>query len=94
MKEINSYSVDLWLDWLLKHPTTKSKRRVSLKQELRFLSAVLSWWRDYLDADFVVPIVKRHREKSFYKPLKPRRPDYYMKEDEIKNWLEELKKSS
>ena len=94
MNEFSSHAVDVWLDWFLKHPTLKNPRRKSLLKEIKLLRSILQWWRDYIDADFNVPIVKRHREKCIYKPLKARRPDYYMKQEEILNWLEELKKGS
>ncbi len=52
---------------------------------------ILTWYRNSINPSFVVPIVKRHRKRCFYKPIVPRRPDYYAKPEEVRQWLEWLK---
>ena len=52
---------------------------------------ILNWYRNYLDPSFVVPVVKRHRERVFFKPVSARRPDYFMKPEEIIAWTQWLK---
>ncbi len=92
MCDFDSEVVDEWLSWLLKHKTVKNKGRKSFNLELKRLSAILNWYKNYISADFNVPVVKRHRERCFYKPIKSRRPDYYINPEDIRNWLKELEK--
>ncbi len=91
MAQINSKAVDLWLFWILKQKTAQCVKRKSFLLDLRFLTALLNWYRNYIDADFHVPITKRHRELACYKKIKPRRPDYYAKPEEVRSWLQWLK---
>jgi integrase len=91
VKDINSEMVDRWLSWLVKHPASKSKNRKSFDKELKTLSVVLHWYRNYINANYIVPITKRHREKAQYKPLPPRRPDYFARPEEIRAWIDWLK---
>ncbi len=93
MGDFDDRTIDAWFDWLRKHPTAKATRRKYFKQEFRILRTILYWYRDYVDPKFVVPIVKRHRKRIFYKPLVPRRPDYYMRPEEIRRWLLWLKEN-
>ena len=92
--DFDSETVDHWLDWLLRQKIAKTKTRRSFIRELNFLVILLNWYKNYINADFNVPIVKRHRERCFYKPIKPRRPDYFMQPEDIRRWLRELKKHS
>ena len=92
--QISGKTIDLWLNWLLKHPSARLKKRKSFKTELSILSAFLNWYKNYVDERFNVPIVKRHKDKCAYKSTKPRRPDYFARPEEITAWIEELKKCS
>ena len=40
---------------------------------------------------FVVPIVKRHRERCYFKPMAVRRPDYFIKPEDVQRWIVWLK---
>lgn len=91
MEEFDSRTVILWIRWLLNHPTSKSKSRQTFAAELKHLGIVLNWYRNYTDANFVVPITKRHREMVQYKVVQPRRPDYFARPGEIQNWIHWLK---
>ena len=91
MKEINSFVIDHWIDWLLNHKTSKNPHRKSLIAELKVLTAILNWWKNYIDADFNVPVVKRHRDRCRYKHTEARRPDYFMKPKEVQDWIDCLK---
>ena len=62
MENINAKLIHNWLNWLKKHPTAKNKGRKTFKGELKFLSAVLNWYRNFVDEDFNVPITKKHRQ--------------------------------
>ena len=94
MCNFSSEVVDQWLAWLLRQPAVKRKNRKTFRQELKFLNNVLNWYRNYVHADFHVPIVKRHRDRCFYKKLPSRRPDYFARPKEVKAWIRELKKCS
>ena len=93
MNKFSAQDVDLWLNYIRKHPFGKSKIRKTFIRDLKFLSTILLWFKNYINADFNFPIVKRHREKCFFKPLEIRRPDYFIKPNEIKIWLDELEKT-
>ncbi len=47
------------------------------------MAAILYWYRNYRDPGFVVPIVRRHRERASYQPPNVRRPDYFMRPEQI-----------
>ena len=68
-----------WIDWLKQHPTVKNKGRKSFIQELKILSVILNWYRNFINEDFNVPITKKHRQMCIFKQNAPRRPDYFMK---------------
>lgn len=87
VRDIHSGAVDSWLAWLKKEPTAKNPGRRSFEKELKLLSAILNWYREYNDASYVIPITKRHREISEYKPVSSRRPDYFARPDEIRAWI-------
>jgi integrase len=91
MVHVNSRAVDLWINWLLKQETAKSSKRTSFFFDLKFLTTILNWYRNYLDADYAVPVTKRHREMSKYKKVRPRRPDYYARPEEVRAWIQWLK---
>ena len=83
--------IDLWLDWLKQHPTAKNPRRKSFKHELKYLNAILNWYRNFIDFSFLVPITKRHKLKCVYKPIQQRRPDYFIRPEDVKKWIGWLK---
>ena len=91
MTEFTAKTVDEWISWLLRHPSRKNPGRKSFLHELKYLTVILNWYRNYLNPNFVVPVVKRHRERVFFKPVSARRPDYFMKPEEIIRWTQWLK---
>ena len=93
MSEIKGIKIVEWISWLKKHPTAKNKGRKSFIHELKLLSAVLNWYRNFLNEDFNVPITKKHRQMIFYKHNAPRRPDYFIKPDDARRWVEWLKEN-
>ena len=94
MEEFSDRSIDEWLDWLLVHETASNPTRKNFAMELRVLVMVLNWYRENKDSSFVVPILKRHRKKSHYKPIKRRPAKYYMEPESAKRWLEYLKNNA
>ena len=93
MEHFNAKCVHRWMNWLKKHSTAKNKGRKNFVGELKFLSAVLNWYRNFIDEDFNVPITKKHRQMCFYKHNPPRRPDYFIKPDNARKWIEWLKEN-
>lgn len=91
MGEFSDRVIDEWFVWLRKHPTTQNSGRRSFRQELNLLRAVLHWYRDHLNASYVVPIVKRHRKAVHFKQVPARRADYYMRPEDIQRWIGWLK---
>ena len=65
MSELKGIKIVEWISWLKKHPTAKNKGRKSFVTELKLLSAVLNWYRNFLNEDFNVPITKKHRQMCF-----------------------------
>ncbi len=92
MSKFTAVTVDEWITWLRQHSSRKNPGRKSFLHELKYLTVILNWYRNYVNPNFVVPIVKRHRERIFFKPIVSRRPDYFMKPEEIVTWIEWLKK--
>ena len=91
MEGFNAKCVHNWMNWLKKHPTAKNKGRKSFIGELKFLIAILNWYRNFVDEDFNVPITKQHRQLCYYKPIPPKRPDYYARPEELRVWIKWLK---
>ena len=91
MSELRSIKVVKWLQWLRKHPTAKNPIRKSFIHELKLLSTVLNWYRNFLNEDFTVPITKKHKQLCFFKSNPPRRPDHYMRPKDVKRWVKWLK---
>ena len=91
MSEFKGVNVVEWIGWLKKHRTAKNRGRKTFLHELKFLSVVLNWYRNFLNEDFNVPITKKHREMCFFKQNTSRQPDYFMKPEDAKTWVEWLK---
>ena len=91
MSELKGIKVVEWLNWLKKHPTAKNKGRKSFIHELKLLSNVLNWYRNFLNEDFNVPITKKHKQMCVFKQNKPRRPDYYIQPKDTEAWVKWLK---
>ena len=91
MSELKGIKIVEWIEWLKKHKTAKNKGRKTFLPELRFLRTILYWYRNFLNEDFNVPITKKHRQMCIFKQNAPRRPDYFMQPEEIRNWIDWLK---
>ena len=91
MFEFKGAKVIEWIDWLKKKPTAKFQKRRSFVEELKSLRAVLNWYKNFLNEDFNVPITKKHKQLCFLRHKPPRRPDYFIKPEDAKKWVEWLK---
>ena len=91
MSELKGVKIVEWMSWLKKHSTVKNKGRKSFRMELSFLRTILHWYRNFINEDFNVPITKKHRQMCVFKSNAPRRPDYFMKPEDARKWVEWLK---
>ena len=91
MSEIKGFHIVEWVQWLKKQPTAKSKIRKSFVKELGLLKNVLNWYKNFLNEDFNVPVTKKHKQMCIFKPNVPRRPDYFIKPEDARRWVEWLK---
>ena len=93
MSELKGFKVVEWIGWLKKQPTAKNPRRKSFIKEFKLLKTILTWYKNFLNEDFNVPVTKKHRQLCVFKPNVPRRPDYFMKPEDAKAWIEWLKEN-
>ena len=91
MSEIKGFHVVEWIQWLKKQPTAKNKRRKSFVKELGLLKNILNWYKNFLNEDFNVPVTKKHKQMCIFKPNAPRRPDYFIKPEDARKWVEWLR---
>ncbi|MDE0092654.1 MAG: site-specific integrase [Oligoflexia bacterium] len=91
MSELKGSKVIEWIGWLKKQRTAEFKKRKSFIEELKSLRAVLNWYKNFLNEDFNVPITKKHKQLCFLRHKPPRRPDYFIKPEDAKEWVEWLK---
>jgi integrase len=90
MSEFTVTTVDRWLQWILTQPTAESNRRLSFTTELKVLHRLLNWYRNYIEVGFTIPIVERHREDAKFKRTKKRRRDFFIREQDIRPWIDWL----
>ena len=90
MKELNSELIYNWIKWLKKQKTIENPMRKTFLKELELLKIVLNWYKNFVDANFNVPITKKHRQICYYKIISPKRPDYYAKPEELRAWIKWL----
>ena len=91
MSELKGVKIVEWINWLKKHKTAKNKGRRSFIHELKYLSVILNWYRNFINEDFNVPVTKKHRQMCLFKSKTPRRPDYFIEPEDAKAWVEWLK---
>ncbi|MDE0119843.1 MAG: site-specific integrase [Bdellovibrionales bacterium] len=92
MSELKGIHVVEWISWL-KTSVTINKRRNSFRRELKFLNTILTWYKDFLNEDFNVPVTKKHKQLCALKVKKLRRPDYFIQPEDAKRWVEWLKEN-
>ena len=91
MSEMKGIKIMNWISWMKAHPTASNSGRKSFIKELVLLQAILNWYRNFVDEDFNVPITRKHKQMCFFKHNSPRRPDYYMRPNEVVKWIQWLK---
>ena len=91
MSELKGIRVVEWINWLKEQPTVNNKGRKSFVKDLSLLKIILNWYKNFLNEGFNVPITKKHKEMCFFKPIAPRRPDYFIEPEDARKWVEWLK---
>ena len=91
MSEIKGTVIVDWIQWLKQQSTAKSSSRKTFSKELKMLQVILNWYKNFLNEDFHVPITRKHKQMCFFKHNFPRRPDYYMRPNEVIKWIQWLK---
>ena len=61
ISEFKGIHVVEWINWL-KTSATINKRRNSFRGELKFLNTIPTWYKDFLNEDFNVPVTKKHKQ--------------------------------
>ncbi len=65
-------------------------RRYNFNDDLKCLKAVLNWYRENIDAQFVNPILKRHKQEGLIRKVPKRKKK--MRRHELISFFEELEK--
>ena len=76
----------------LKENPLKFEQRLSFKLEIKLLNTILTWYKNFQNEDFNVPITKKHKQLCVYKPRIPRRPDHFIQPEDAVKWINRLKK--
>ncbi len=92
MSEFKGIKIVEWIQWLKNHPTTKNTRRKSFTKEIDLLVTILNWYKNFLNEDFNIPITKKHKQMRMFKPIVPRQPDYFIKPEDAREWINWLSK--
>ena len=69
MSKFKGIKIVEWLSWLKKHPTAKNNGRKSFIHELKLLSTILNWYKNFINEDFNVPITKKHKQMCIFKHI-------------------------
>ncbi len=93
MDQLNARHIHNWIDWLKKHPTIHTASRKSFQFELKLLTTVLNWYKNFVNENFNNPVTKQHKQSCYYKIIRPRCPDYFMRPMDARNWLDWIKKN-
>ena len=91
MEYLSAKHIHIWISWLKNQPTKETSVRKSFRNELKHLTAILNWYKNFVNEDFNVPVTKQHRQACYYKSVSPRRPDYFMKPESARAWIQFMK---
>lgn len=69
MVDVNSSLIDWLIDKQKKGEIKNNPKRFCFDNDLRFLKAMLNWYRENYDAFFITPILKRHYVAGIIKPI-------------------------
>lgn len=92
VKDITAEDVDQWLKYVLDPEYPKTKGRVSFLREVKVLTTLFNWYREYKNSKFQSPLLKRHRRDCYFKP-KPGKPDISLSVEDVERFLDQLKRT-
>ncbi len=69
-----------------------NSRRCNFNDDLKSLKAVLNWYRENIDAQFVNPILRRHKQEGIIKKIPKKKKK--MRKHELISFFEELEKDN
>ncbi len=90
VEDLTDRDIDQWIVHLRSPKYPKSKGRMSFSRELKTLTVILNWYREYKNSRFQPPILRRHRKDVLLRK-KPPRPQYALSELNLERCLERLK---
>jgi len=98
VRDITPRVIDQWFV-AVKLPSylkTQHSTRLTYSHELEVLRQILSYYAEYIDDSFTVPVKKRHAEDSIidkekYLRVRDKRSMRYMSEDQIRKFLQLLR---
>lgn len=101
INEIKSQTIDQWLrsvkdkDYL----ASQHKTRITYKKELSLLRIILTYYSEYLNEDYSLPIKKRHSkdiivDNERYLAQKAKNEERYIPSDELNKFVKRLKLKS
>ena len=93
MSEVKSILIVQWLSWLKAKSTANNPRRKNFLAELKLLSTILNWYKNYINEDFNIPITKKHKKMCIYKKITPRPLNYFIKPSDSRKWISWLKRN-
>lgn len=96
--QLNARMIDDWIIQIKENYKAdvkpKKAKRYSFKKEVEMLNQVLRWYREYKNENYVVPIMKRHKDLAFLAKKSLRYIREYMLSDEVPKFLNALLKIS
>lgn len=88
MQDFNGQAVDGLIAWFLAHPRAGTATRSSFLKELKQLQVILGFYRDTYDDQFVSPVTRRQRRRTFFKGVPARKSqDYYLSLEQARSWF-------
>lgn len=90
VEDLTAQDIDQWLSYVIGPQYPKPKSRVSFLRELKALTTILNWYREYKNPSYQSPLLKRHREDCYFKE-KPGKPDLSLSEEDLERFLNRLK---
>jgi len=90
VEELSAADIDLWIRHCVDPRYPKQPKRCSFLRELKTLTTILNWYREYKNERYQLPILRRHRRDVFFK-AKPGKPDISLSEKDLERFLEHLR---
>ncbi len=93
ISDLKGIYIAQWLLWMRNQTTSRNKKRKNFFAELKLLSSILNWYKNYVNEDFNIPITRKHKKMCVYKMVTPRPMNYFIKPSDCRNWVKWLKRN-